>query len=208
MSFPCRIAGLSPLLLIVVLGACGGNGGPDVTVTPSPTITVTAASTATVTAPPTPTDTAAPMVTVTPPVAPTPSPIATPFPSPEAEAPHAAPIELDPGVESLAEHDFLLAILRPQASHNLDPVALAEEIGITPPPCDALVFYVSWQVLDPFPPTDVDVEVYGTRTGAPGLIGEGPSGQASSGCGEVQLLNNSGISATLEISYLIGELTR
>jgi len=110
-------------------------------------------------------------------------------------------------VESLAENT-LLAVLQPQASHNLDPVALAEGMGIATPPCAALVFYVSWQVRHPYPPTDVNVEVYRMRMGARELIGEGPSGHASGGCGQVQLLNNSDISATVEIRYLIGELTR
>ena len=111
------------------------------------------------------------------------------------------------GVESLAENDLQPILLRPQASHYLDPVALAKGTGITPPPCDALVFYVSWQVRHPYPPTDVNVEVYWTRMGGRELVEQGPSGQTSGGCGPVQLLNNSDISATVEIRYVIGELT-
>jgi hypothetical protein len=109
-------------------------------------------------------------------------------------------------VESLAERDLLLAILRPQASHNIDPVALAEGMEITPPACAALVFYLSWQVRN-VPPTDIDVEVYWFGMGGRDLIGEGPSGQASGGGGEFQVVNNSDVRATVEIRYVIGKLT-
>lgn len=195
MTFAVRLmaAFLSAAVLLVV--GCGGDEGESPSAsTPSPEATVTSVA-------------SPPMGTTTPTVAGTPSSTATPSPSPGAEPPHAAPIELDPGVESLAENDLQPISLRPQASHNLDPVALAEGTGITPPPCAALVFYVGWQVRHPYPPTDVDVEVYWIRMGGRELIGEGPSGQVSGGCGQVQLLNNSDISATVEIRYVIGELT-
>ncbi len=197
MPFPCRLAGFSPLLLIVLLAACGDDGGTDVSVTPSPAPSITAA--------PTSTATPATTATVTPSASPSSSPTATPSPSPEAEAPHAAPIELDPGVTSLAEN-VQLAVLQPKASHNLDPVALAEGMGITTPPCAALVFYLSWQVRSPYPPTDVDIEVYWMRQGGKDLLGEGPSGQVSSGCGEFQVVNNSDVWVTVEVRYVIGKL--
>ncbi len=78
---------------------------------------------------------------------------------------------------------------------------------LTPPPCAALVFYLSWQVRHPYPPAEVDVEVYWMRMGGRDLIGEGPSGQGSSGCGEFQVVNNSDTRITVEIRYVIGELT-
>lgn len=196
MSFPCRIAGLSSLLLIVLLTACGGNGGSDATVTPGPDSTVTAVPTTTGT----PSESPSPSPTPTP--SPTPPP--TPSPTPEPEAPSPAPIKLDSGVKSLSENT-VLAVLQPQASHNLDPVTLAKGAGIKPPRCANLVFYLSWQVGDPYPPKDVNVEVYRMRTSGRDLIGEGTSGQASSGCGEYQVVNNSDIWATLEIRYLIGK---
>jgi hypothetical protein len=198
MSLPCRIAGLSPLLLIVVLGACTGEGGSNATVTPGSTPTVTAVLT--------PTATPVPAATVTPESSPSPVPAATPSPSPEPEAPHAAPIEPDPGVESLGDN-VVSSVSRARASLNLDPVALAEGMGITPPPCAGLVFYLSWQVRYPYPPTDVDIEVYWMRMGGRELIGEGPSGQASGGCGEFQVVNDSDEWVTVEVRYIIGELT-
>ncbi len=191
MSFPCRMAVLSPLPLMVALAACGDNGVPDVTITP-PTPTVTAA--------PTPTATPVPSPTVTP------SPTPTPSPSPEAEPPHAAPIELDPEVDPLGE-DVLRPTLEPGGVLNLDPLQLAEELDVTPPPCASLAFYLSWQVRDPYPPTAVDIELYWTRMGGTELIGEGPSGQASRGCGGIQVVNNSDVAVTVEIRYAIGEFT-
>lgn len=193
MTFAARVlAGLLSAAVLLVVG-CGGDESESPSAsTPGPETTATSASgspTAT-----TPTEDQTPSATATPPA------------SPEPEAPHAAPIELDPGVESLAEHT-LLAVLQPQASHNLDPVALAEDMEITPPPCAALVFYLSWQVRDPYPPADVDMEVRWMRMGGTDVIGEGPSGQASNGCGEFQVVNNSDIWVTVEVSYVIGEVT-
>lgn len=183
---------LSAAVLLVV--GCGGDEGESHSApTPDPEATATSVP-------------SLPTATATPSVAATPSPTAAPSPSPEAETPHASPIEPDPGVESLVE-GVVTSVLRSEAAHNLDPVALAEGTELTPPPCAALVFYLSWQVRDPYPPTDVDVEVHWMRMGGRDLIGEGPSGQVSTGCGEVQLLNNSDIPATVEIRYLIGELT-
>jgi hypothetical protein len=171
-----------------LLAACAGDESesqPTSTATPSPAATQE----------PTP----------SPALSPTPTPAPSPTPSPTPEAPHAAPIELDPGVNSLAE-DVLLPAIQAGGVFNLDSIQLAEGLGITPPPCAALVFYLSWQVRQPYPPTDVDIAFYWTRMGGTELIGEGPSGQASRGCGAIQVVNNSDVEVTLEIRYSIGEL--
>ena len=181
---------LAPLLVgaAVLLAACGDGGGAAVTVIAEPTATPTAV----------------PAATAVPTAAPTPSPTAAPSPTPEA--PNAAPIELDPGVAPLGE-DVLLPTLQAGGVLNLDPIQLAGELGITPPPCAALVLYLSWQVRRPYPPTDVDIELYWTRMGGTELIGEGTSGQTSRGCGAIQVVNNSDIEVTVEIRYAIGEIT-
>jgi hypothetical protein len=80
-------------------------------------------------------------------------------------------------------------------------------MGITPPPCAALVFYLSWQVRNPYPPNGIDVEVYWMRQGGKDLLGEGPSGHASGGCGEFQVVNTSDVWVTVEVRYVIGKLT-
>lgn len=194
MSLPRRIAGLSALLLIAVLSACGDDGGSDATATPSSAPTITTESTVTATSP---------VLSST--ATPSASPTAFPLPSPTPEAPHAAPIELDPEVKSLGE-DVLLPVLQPQSSLLVDPVALAEELEITTPPCADLIFYLSWQVRSPYPPTDVDIEVRWLRMGKTDVIGEDTSGQASGGCGEYRVVNNSSeVWATVEVRYLIGE---
>jgi hypothetical protein len=181
---------LAPLLggIAFLLAACGDDGGVAVTVTTGSTATPTAEPTA----------------TAMPTAAPTPSPTAAPSPTPEA--PNAAPIELDAGVTSLGE-DVLLPTLQAGGVLNLDPIELAGELGITPPPCAALVLYLSWQVRQPYPPTDVDIELYWTRMGGTELIGEGTSGQTSRGCGAIQVVNNSAVEVTVEIRYAIGEFT-
>ena len=177
---------LAPLLagIVVLLAACGDGGGAAVTVIAETTATPTAAPTAT--------------------AATTPSPTASPSPTPEA--PNAAPIEMDPGVPSLGE-DVLLPTLQAGGVLNLDPIQLAGELGITPPPCAALVLYLSWQVRQPYPPEGVDIELYWTRMGGTELIGEGTSGQTSRGCGAIQVVNNSDAEVTVEIRYAIGEIS-
>lgn len=194
MTFAARLLAAFLTAAILLAVACGDDEGESPSAaTPSPENTGTSVP-------------GSPTATTTPTIAPTSSPIITPSPTPEPETPHAAPIELDPGVESLAEN-VLVSVLRPQAYLSLDPVELAEGADITPPPCAELVFYLSWQVRDPYPPTDVDLEVYWSRMGGRDLIGEGTSGQASSGCGEFQVLNNSDTPITVEVRYVIGELT-
>jgi hypothetical protein len=180
-----------------LLAACAGDESesqPTSTATPSPGATQE----------PSPSPALSP--TPSPALSPTPTPAPSPTPSPAPEAPHAAPIELDPGVDSLAE-DVLLPTLQAGGILNLDSVKLAEGLGITPPPCAALVFYLSWQVRQPYPPADVDVQLYWTRMGGTELIGQGPSGQTSGGCGIIQVGNNSDVEITVEIRYAIGELT-
>jgi hypothetical protein len=206
MSFWCRVAGLSPILLILVLAACGGGGNSDsdATATPSLTPTPTAVSTPTgVSAVPL-TPTATPSTSSSPTPAASPSPTATSFPSLTLtpEPPHAAPIAPDPGATSLAEN-VLLPVLRPKAYLTADPVTLLKGVKITPPSCADLVFYLSWQVRSPYPPTDVDVEVRRIRTDGAEVIGEGTSGQASSGCGEYRVINNSDMQITVEVRYTI-----
>jgi len=194
MTFAVRLlAAFLTAAVLLVVGCDGDEGESPSASTPSPETTGTSV--------PSPLTTA----TTTPTTSPSPSPAPTPSPSPEPEVPSAAPIELESGVESLAENT-LLAVLQPQASHHLDPVALAEGHQITPLPCAALVFYLSWQLRN-VPQTDIDVEVYWMRMDGKDLIGEGPSGQASGGCGEFQVVNNSDVWATVEIRYVIGELT-
>jgi hypothetical protein len=88
---------------------------------------------------------------------------------------------------------------------NLDPVELAEGLGITPPACAEFVLYLSWQVRQPYPPDDIDLELYWTRMGGTELLAEGPSGQTSTGCGAVQVVNNSASPARVEFRYVVGE---
>jgi hypothetical protein len=197
MSFWGRVAGLSPILLIVLLAACGGGGnsGSGATATPSLTPTATAVLTPTATSPalsPTATPSASP------------SPTATSFPALTLtpEPPHAAPIEPDPGATSLTEN-ILQPVVQPHGYLSLDPVALAKDLEITPPPCDDLVFYLSWQVRGPYPPTDIDIEVRRISTDGLDVIGEDTSGQASGGCGEYRVVNNSDQWITVEVRYII-----
>jgi hypothetical protein len=194
MTFAVRLAPPFLAVIVLLIVGCGGDeGGTPVTAIPS------APATATSVPSPAPT----PIATAT--ATPTPTPI--PTPTVEAiEAPDAAPIEHDPGVNGLGE-GLMQPVLAPNGVLNLEPIDLAEGLGIVPPPCAALVLYLSWQVRQPYPPDGIDLEFYWTRMGGTELIGEGPSGQANRGCGAIQVVNSSDVEVMVEIRYAIGELT-
>ncbi|MEE8386373.1 MAG: hypothetical protein V3S01_10695, partial [Dehalococcoidia bacterium] len=143
MTLVVRLAPLFLAASFLLLAGCGDDdGGSPVSVTTSPATTATSAPTG---AEPTPIATATA----------TPAPTPIPTPTVEAlEAPDAAPIELDPGVDGLGEGE-MQPVLEPDGVLNLDPIDLAEGHGIVPPPCASLVLYLSWQVRQPYPPDGV-----------------------------------------------------
>lgn len=197
MTYAVRL--LAPLLCLVVLlqVACAGGEG-DTTPTIAPTVGITATPTEEPSLAPSP----EPTPTATAPATPTPSPAPTPPP----EAPSAAPIQVDPEVTSLGESSMLPSLV-PDGVLNLDPINLAQGLGMAAPTCAEFVLYLSWQVRQPYPPTGVDLEFYWTRMGGTELFAEGPSGQATRGCGAIQVVNNSDVEVTAEIVYVIGQLS-
>ncbi len=164
--------------------ACGGDGAEAPTPSPVPTA---AAS-------PSPAPTEAPAATAEP----TPPPAA-------AEAPHAAPIAVGAGQEAVTEN-VLSPVLAADGVFNIDPIRLATDAGIVPPSCAELVFYFSWQVRQPFPPDVVDLQFYWSRMGGTELVAQGTSGQASRGCGLIQMVNNSAVEVTVELRYVIARI--
>jgi hypothetical protein len=181
---------------LLATGCGGGDGEADATPTSTATMSATATEAMATTTATTPADTPSPVPAATETPAPTPT---------TAEPPHAAPIEVDPGINNLGE-GIIQPVVTPGGVFNLDPINAALGLGITPPPCAGLVFYLTWQVRDPYPPDGVDLELYWTRMGGTELIGAGPSGQASHGCGEIQVRNNSAFEVAVEIRYAIGEV--
>jgi hypothetical protein len=183
-----------------LLAACGGGEGET---TPAPATVASSPSM-------TPTPTEAPPLT--PATEPTPAPTSvltpapTPPPTPVPEPPNAAPIHVDPGVNNLGE-GVIQPVLAPSGVLNLDPGDLAQGLGIASPDCAEFVLYLSWRVRQPHPPSGVDLEFYWTRMGGTELFAEGPSGQASRGCGAIQVVNNSAIEVRVEIRYVIGQLS-
>ncbi len=167
--------------LLVTLAACKSGGG-GTTPTPSP-----AAS-------PSPSPAATPAATPTP----------SPTPEPTPEAPHAAPIVVGEGEAVRGEGELGLT-LGPGESRAFDARDLGNAIGVAVGPCTEFIFYLSWQVRDPFPPDGVDFEVYESLRGARPLVAEGTSGQASlGGCAAFEVVNNSAVEITVELRYLFG----
>ncbi len=181
MTAPLRL--LPVVVVAMAFVACGGDGVEAPT--PSPTATAPASPT------PAPTE--------------TPAATAAPTPSPAAEAPHAAPIAVGTGQEAVTEN-VLSPVLAADGVFNLDPIDLATDAGIVPPSCAELVFYFSWQVRQPFPPDAVDLEFYWSRMGGTELVAQGTSGEASRGCGLIQMVNNSDVEVTVELRYVIARI--
>jgi hypothetical protein len=192
------IAAVAFSVAAAVFAACGGgDGDADAT----PTSTEASGPTATQNLVLTPTTAVA--ATSSPPSVAT----ETAEPTPETEeAPHASPIEVEPGINNLGE-DSIQPVVPAGGVFTIDPVNAAQDAGIAPPPCAALVFYLAWQVRDPYPPHGVEIELYWMRMGGSELVGVGPSGQASRGCGEIQIVNNSAFDVAVEIRFAIGEIT-
>ncbi len=181
MTVPLRL--LPVVVVAMAFVACGGDGVEAPT--PSPAATAPAS--------PSPAPTEEPAAT------------AEPTASPAAEAPHAAPIAVGAGQEAVTEN-VLSPVLAADGVFNLDPIDLATDAGIVPPSCAELVFYFSWQVRRPFPPDAVDLEFYWSRMGGTELVAEGTSGEASRGCGLIQMVNNSDIEVTVELRYVIARI--
>ncbi len=179
------------LMLALTVVGCGG-GGED---TPTPTATRTATVT------PSATETAS--VAATAPAAPSPVPSATPAPVPTAEeAPHAPPIELDPGVEERREEVTELTFLA-GATVGLEPVQLA---GADFPSCATFVFAFSWQVREPYPADGVILRVFRTRMENKELLAEATSGSATVGCSFIEFVNASYVPITVELRYVVGAI--
>jgi len=122
-------------------------------------------------------------------------------PGPDSEAPHAAPIYLDQGVELLGEglEEITLA---PGDSHSIDSSLLAEDWGVIPPPCADYVFYLSWQVRRPFPPDGVEIQVHSNEQAGRELLGEWLWGVVSAGCGLLEIVNTGTVEITIELRYV------
>jgi hypothetical protein len=180
---------MAPVALVLalsfgLLAACGGGSGDEDSKATAPPATGAPTSG--------PTEAAG---------EPTAAPTAEPT-EPGAEAPEAAPVELEPGVALVEEGSFDLAIA-PRGSSEIDPLALA---GDEAPACAGLVFAFSWQVQDPYPPDGVQLRVTGTRMGATVDLGEGPAGTSSIGCFAIEFISDSDIALTVQIRYAAGSI--
>ena len=75
------------------------------------------------------------------------------------------------------------------------------------PPCDKFVFSFGWPVIDPFPAEDVDLRwLWGPEGNTEG-VGEGVSGIASVGCGNIQARNNGASKLSFEAHFKITSST-
>jgi len=173
------------LALGALLAACGDGGGTDQR-SPEPRATPTAQPTA----PPSPT------------AGPTEGASATAGPQ---EAPHAAAPTV-PGNVTVLDIGEMSLNLAAGETYQFDPLQLAQDQGVAPPPCAAFVFLFAWQVRDPYPPEGLNLRFRWTRMGHTETIAEDPSGETSVGCGGIEVVNDEAVKITVEMRYGFGEL--
>jgi hypothetical protein len=128
------------------------------------------------------------------------------------EPPHAQSVQVDPPYEALSEERVLELTLAaqdtPGFSKLMDEMELARQAGIEPPPCDDLAFFYSWQVRQPYPPSGIGLRFTVGRIGEifkP--AGQGASGQEGIRCGILKVDNQSPVSVTVELRYVIATST-
>jgi hypothetical protein len=113
-------------------------------------------------------------------------------------------VELEEGVARLSEGTFN-AILAPGAVSGFEPIELPLEAQATPPPCETFQFTFAWLARDNNPAEGLVWRL--NESGQLTEIGSGPSGEATIGCGRLEVVNNGGEPFTVDVYYLIGHST-
>jgi hypothetical protein len=134
--------------------------------------------------------------------APTASSEATPIAV--GEAPDPAEPTLDEALQ-LITSGSVVAQIAPGDTYSFDPNAIAQAAGSTAS-CTNFQFDFTWQVQDPYPPTDVFLQWQIERNGSKVKIAEGPSGEQSVGCDAVEASNNGPDPIAVAIKYKLGGL--
>ena len=139
-------------------------------------------------------------------LSPTPRLAVGPSPAGGAQAAPGAPAPTVPdNVDVLALGEMSLNI-GPGDSYQFDPLQLAQEQDVDVPPCAAFLFLFGWQVQQPYPPEGVRLRFDLTRMGSTDEVASGPVGEASIGCGAIDVVNESAVQITVEVRYGIGEV--
>lgn len=132
-------------------------------------------------------------------------PSLTPAPeSTTAAAPTPRPPVLEPGVAKIGEGTMTFSLL-PEGEYRIDPLALIQP-GTATPPCAAFVFAFSWQITDPFPPGSNQIVWRITQQDVTQDVGQGASGTATVGCGQLIALNDGPDTINVSVWYKQGEI--
>jgi hypothetical protein len=98
----------------------------------------------------------------------------------------------------------LVFTVDPGATYITNVAALPVPGGQTPPPCERYVLAFSWQVTAPYPADDVEVAWSVVQDGTEEQLGSGPDGMETAGCGELRARNNSDVTISVLVHYLLG----
>ena len=100
--------------------------------------------------------------------------------------------------------DVMELVVGPGDTVSMDTLELAVDAGVDPMECINFFFVFTWLVLEPEPPDDVGLQFFNlTQRGERVLLGEGPSGERSLGCGSLEIVNGSVAEVTLELRYVL-----
>jgi len=125
-------------------------------------------------------------------------------PTPTPEAPHAAELAFEAGVEELYQDDTEI-VIGSGVAYGFDDLALAGKRGVKTPSCPSFVFLLSWQVRQPYPPEDVTLRIETISAGKVTEVASGTSGSERFGCAYVQLVNASDVEVAVEMRYGFGD---
>ncbi len=129
-------------------------------------------------------------------------------PPPPAGHPTALPPPLDAGVRSLGNGVVTLA-LDPGGTRDLDPIALATSIGVSPPPCADFVLAFTWQIQVPERAENLNVTFTGTRQGGTfEVTPPAAHGSASVGCVLLHVTDANATPITVQVRFTVATSRR
>ena len=122
---------------------------------------------------------------------------------PPGGRPAAAAPALDSRLRSLGAGIIELP-LDPGQVRDLDPINMALNLGLTPPPCADFVMVFTWQVRTPEPAGAASVRFSGERMGGVFDVGTpGAAGEASIGCALLEAINDGTAPVVVEMRFVV-----
>jgi hypothetical protein len=99
--------------------------------------------------------------------------------------------------------------LDPGGTRDLDPIALATSIGVSPPPCADFVLAFTWQIQVPEQAENLNVAFTGTRQGGTFEVAPAAAhGSASVGCVLLHVTDPNAAPITVQVRFTVATSRR